>query len=122
MNKYQIFLVSPSFYAVLSGALLSVTIGFLGELFSFQQGAVDHSLMSRIFTSIAFTISSVCFLNISVVLEESRGEVGLRNLLDKINSDTGLQHKLWSSMLIGSLALFLALVSIATTLYYTLHG
>lgn len=98
-NKIDhLFLLSPSFYTIFSGALIGAAINLLtGVIFS-KETLVDQKII--IFLAILFLLaSSVLFVYISLALEQLRSEArDIRYLLNMIYDQ---RRKLWMSAFVG---------------------
>jgi hypothetical protein len=109
-------LLSPSFFALVSGTLLGIAIDLFKSIFSVQ----GKESFTR-FTMFSFvTVSVICFLYLSLKLEQLREETTLGDRLDRIRVDVPLRHSLWLAFLLGLINLGLALASMALS-YITLR-
>lgn len=108
MEKDRVFLLSPSFFALISGTLLSILIDLFKSLFFIQERQIY-----LVFSIVTLIISFGCFLYISLELEQLREKTALSDLLEKIRVATPLRRKLWLTFLVGVICLVLALVSMA---------
>ena len=118
MKGKRIFSLRPSFYAVFSGALLSIAINLFTNLFFIQKESIDLIFLQfTIFIILMLIISSGSFIYLSLVLEENREEFVLADFLDKIHTEIDLRVKLWFLFLLGSVSLALALITVSLWLY-----
>lgn len=113
MNKIdKLFSLSPSFYAILSGALISIGINLLTSLFFDQEATINRTFL--ILAIIFLLISSVPLISVSLVLEElrSKAEVKgklLRMLKDRRTTLWPLTSSGFASIIAGVVFLYFAM-------------
>jgi hypothetical protein len=113
MKGKRFFLIRPSFYAVFSGALLSIAINIFTNLFSIQKEPINPVFLRFAFF-IIFTliISSGSFLYLSLELEDSREKWALSHFLNEIDKNASLRRKLLFLFLVGFISLVLTFTAV----------
>jgi len=97
----SLFLLSPSFYAMISGAIIGAAINLLTSLIFVSNVKIDVTLVK--FGIVAIFISAICIGKISFILEEIRSRI--TNVDDEntrkyrlIQLTLGERKKLWLSI------------------------
>lgn len=91
----NIFLISPSFFAIVSGGFISMATGLLIELLSIEERQIKIFL---ILATLGLFISSVSLIYTSIVVERLHKKAEGKKLRDKIYDH---RKKLWFSFLVG---------------------
>jgi len=121
MKGKKIFSLRPSFYALFSGALLSIAINLFTNLFSVQKESMNLIFIQiTVFIIFTLTISSASFIYLSLLLEENYERFTMADFFDEISHNSILRMKLWSSFLSGFISLVVALTTIAFWLFPTM--
>ncbi len=98
------FLISPSFYAVISGAFIGVAANLFTGLISIQEGFIRTSIWFAIFSLL---VSSGSFLYICIVLEPLQVSYRGTDLHDKIKE---WRKHLWSSAFVGCASFIICII------------
>jgi hypothetical protein len=111
----QLFLLSPSFYTILSGALIGAAINLLTGLIFEKEMSIGVIL-----AILLLFISSASFIRISLILEDLRNEAALKEgiihpkdfICSKIQDTRG---KLWTLLVLALACVTFSII----ILYYT---
>jgi len=110
----KIFLLSPSFYTIISGALIGAAINFLTSLIFMKKSLIGQKAL--ILSIFFLLLSSGLFVYISLILE------GLRNKAKDIDFLLGMicnrQKKLWISTFAGLACIIISLIFLHYTITY----
>jgi hypothetical protein len=111
----QLFLLSPSFYTIFSGALIGAAINLLTAVIFSKEILVDQKII--IFLAILFLLaSSVLFVYISLALEQLRSEArDIRYLLDMLFDQ---RRKLWTSAFVGFACVIIGIIILCSAMIY----
>ena len=101
------FLISPSFYAVISGAFIGVAANLFMGLISIQEGFIRTYIWLAIFSLL---VSSGSFLYICIVLEPLQGSFRGKDLRSKIET---WRKRLWPSAFVGCASFIMGLIFLA---------
>lgn len=101
------FLISPSFYAVISGAFIGVAANLFTGLISIQEGFIRTSIWLAIFSLL---VSSGSFLCICVTLEPLLESFRGKDLRNKIETR---RKRLWSSAFVGCASFIMSILFLA---------
>lgn len=108
----QLFLFSPSFYAILSGALIGAAINLLTGLIFAKEILSVNLILSILF----LLASSGLFVYISLILEHLRPKAkDVDYLLDMIQDR---RKKLWTSAFIGFSCVIISMVCLVFAMGY----
>jgi uncharacterized membrane protein len=101
------FLISPSFYAVISGAFIGVAANLFTGLISIQEGFIRTSIWLAIFSLL---VSSGSFLYICIVLEPLQESFRGKDLRSKIETR---RKRLWPSAFVGCASFIMGVILLA---------
>jgi hypothetical protein len=104
------FLISPSFYAVISGAFIGVAANLFTALISIQEGFIRTSIWLAIFSLL---VSSGSFLCICITLEPLQESFRGKDLRKKIKIG---RKRLWSSAFVGCAGVIMSIIFLACIL------
>ena len=108
----QLFLLSPSFYTILSGALIAAAINLLtGFIFT------KEMLSAGVIVSILFLLaSSGLFIHISLIIEHLHSKAkDIDYLLDMIRDR---RRKLWTSAFVGFACVIISIIFLIFAMSY----
>lgn len=113
----KVFLLPPSFFALVGGTFLSIAIDLTRTLLSAPENQANYIRMILLSIS-AISISTGSFLFLSVKLEGIRGKTPLHDLLENgiRRTEKGKRsnrRQLWFALMIGSFSAGLCLFSLA---------
>jgi len=115
------FSFSPSFYAIISGALIGTATNLLTSLIFIQEGSLSFDIRLIKISILSIYISSACFAYVSLTLEQIRGQVKESDDATKkkrlLNLISGHRNKLWLSTIIGLISITLGAVLVSIPLF-----
>lgn len=108
----QLFLLSPSFYTILSGALIGAAINLLVGLI-FKKEMLSVSVILSVLFLLA---SSVLFVYISLIIEHLHSKArDIDYLLDMIRDR---RRKLWTLAFVGSACVIISIIFLIFDMIY----
>jgi len=112
----RFFLIQPSFYAVFSGALISIAVNLFTGFF-YAQKPVDVTFVQYLTSVIiSLIISSGSFLYLGIILEETRQRWALTHFLEEIDKNVRLKIRLLIPFVLGWTGLASAFIMISSWL------
>jgi predicted lysophospholipase L1 biosynthesis ABC-type transport system permease subunit len=106
MKRERVFKVPPSLFALLSGILLSVGIDLFKVVFFTQERLFSSVFLKHmLFSMVSIFVSFLCFLYLSVKLEELRRDSAVKDIPDRIRVSKSLRAGLWSALITGFISL-----------------
>jgi hypothetical protein len=111
----SLFSLSPSFYAMVSGAVIGAATNLVTSLLSTSSGA--HDLLPVKLGILGMFLSAVSFGHICLILEGIRDRVTEGDALTKryrlLQLISGERKKLWISMMVGFVSVITGIILVA---------
>jgi len=119
LTRNRVFLISPSFYALIAGTMLSATIDLFKSLFENRQRMTDWIFVRTGGFAFALLVISTCsFMYLSAMLEQKRLQFTVQKLLSQIEERKELKNRLWVTFVLGFSCVAAALVTVAAGYFY----
>ena len=110
----QLFLLSPSFYTILSGALIGAAINLLtGLIFTKRMLSV-----SMILSILLLFVSSGLFVHISLIIEPLHSKAKDIDYLLGMIRNRDHRRKLWTSAFVGSACVIISIIFLIFAMIY----